>query len=132
MDWAVHIQVCCLAHLGLKYPNYGINLTAVSTLLWDTGLIGLTLYMSMFVTAWFAAGRLYKAVSVPTVKADALAIQAAIALFLLFMFYSDSIVNLVSMEMVYAVVLGYLGYLLNLHSLIGKSSTGANQINSHV
>jgi len=119
-------------HLGLKYLNYGINLTAGSTLLWDTGLIGLVLFVSIFVAAWVAAGRLYHTVSDPAVKADALAIQAAISLFLLFLFYSDSIVNLVSMELIYAVVLGYLGYLLNLHGLVGKLPTNEHKIKSHV
>jgi len=109
-------------HLGLKYLHFGINLTATSTVLWDTGVIGCTLFLSIFVMAWVAAERLNKSVSDPFVKADALAIQAAIGLFLLSVVYSDSIVNLLSMEMIYAVVLGYLGYLMNFHGLLYKRS----------
>jgi hypothetical protein len=100
-------------HLGLKYLNYGINLTAASTILWDAGLIGLILFISIFISAWFAARKLEKLASDPGVKADALAIQATIPLFILSIFYSDSIVNLLSMELIYTTVLGYLGYLLN-------------------
>ncbi len=111
-----------VGHLGLKYMHYGINLTAASTLLWDMGLIGFILFLSIFVAAWFAAGRLNKSVSDKAVKADALAIQAAIPLFLLSMVYSDSIVNLVSMELIYAIVLGYLGYLMNHHGILNKRS----------
>lgn len=108
-------------HLGLKYLNYGINLTAASTILWDTGLIGLILFISIFVSAWFAAKKLEKLSSDPSVKADALAIQATIPLFMLSIVYSDSIVNLLSMEMLYAVLLGYLGYLLNQQGAFKRS-----------
>jgi hypothetical protein len=102
-------------HIGAKYPYYGINLTAASTLLWDTGVIGFVMFLSIFVSAWNAAGRLYRLTSEAAVKADALAIQTSIALLALSIIYSDFIVNLVSMELIYALVLGYLGYLLNLH-----------------
>jgi hypothetical protein len=105
-------------HLGALYAHYGINLTAVSTLLWDCGILGTILYSSIFVASWRAAGRLYREVNDPEVRADALAIQAANTLFVFSLLYSDSIVNLVSMELVYAVVLGYQGYLMNLHGLL--------------
>jgi len=98
-------------HLGLRHLNYGINLTAASTLLWETGVIGMMLFIAIFIAAWKCAGRLYQASSDPLVQADAQAIQAAIALFLLMLFYSDSVVNLVSMELIYALALGYLGFL---------------------
>lgn len=104
--------------LGLKYSHYGINLTAASTLLWDSGLIGFMMFVSIFITAWNAASRLRQSVNDATVKADAIAIQAAISLFFLSLIYSDYIVNLVSMELIYALVLGYLGYLMNHHSLL--------------
>ncbi|MDP1666743.1 MAG: flippase [Methylobacter sp.] len=107
-------------HLGLKYLNYGIDLTAASTLLWDTGLIGFMMFVSIFIAAWGAAGKLRRSVSDPTVRADALAIQMAISLFLLDVVYSASSVNLVSMELIYAIVLGYLGYLMNYHGLLGR------------
>jgi hypothetical protein len=108
-------------HIGVKYLHYGINLTTASTLLWDTGLIGFILFVSIFIVAWIAAGRLGGSVSDPAVKADALAIQASISLFLLNIVYTDSMVNLLSMELVYAIVLGYLGYLMNVQGLLGKS-----------
>lgn len=112
-------------HLRLKYPHHEISLTGASTLLWDTGLIGFMMFMSIFIAAWGAASRLWRSVSDPVVKADALAIQAAISLLLLSVVYSNSIINLLSMELIYALVLGYLGYLIDHHDLIGKhSSTG--------
>jgi hypothetical protein len=115
-------------HLGLKYSHYGINLTAASTLLWDTGLIGFIMFLSIFITAWSSAGRLRRLVSDPAVKADALAIQASISLFLLDVLYLDSIVNLISMELIYALVLGYLGYLMNHHGRLGKQLSSLSSL----
>lgn len=110
-------------HLGLKYNHYGINLTAASSLLWDTGLIGFILFLGIFISAWFAAGKLSENTKDDRVRADAIAIQAAVALFLLFVIYNDAIVNLVSMELIYAVVLGYLGYLLNQEARLTKPTS---------
>jgi hypothetical protein len=104
-------------HVAQKYVGYGINLTAASTILWDTGILGCLLFTGIFAAAWRAASRLHRKVLDAAVQADALAIQACISLFALCMFYSDSIVNLVSMELLYAIVLGYLGYLMNQHGM---------------
>lgn len=112
-------------HLGMKYQDYGIDLTAASTLLWDTGVIGFALFMGMLASAWVAAGRLHSSVSDPTVKADTLAIQAAISLFVLFIFYSQAVVNLVGMEIIYSAVLGYLAYLYKEHC--PRSSTAVSR-----
>jgi hypothetical protein len=49
----------------------------------DTGLIGCILFILVFIAARLAAGRLYREVSDPLVRADALAIQACLTLFLL-------------------------------------------------
>ncbi|MGV7210615.1 hypothetical protein ACLB1G_22510 [Oxalobacteraceae bacterium A2-2] len=107
-------------HLGNKYSQYGIALTAASTLLWDTGVIGLALFVAIFVMAWFAAERLYRATDNPEVRADALAIQASIVLLIMFVVYSAEIVNIMGLQIIYAVVLGYLAYLMNLHGLLGR------------
>jgi hypothetical protein len=109
--------------LGIKYGHYGIDMTAVSALLWDTGLVGLLFYTSIFFLAWRSAGQLHCSVSDPGVKADALAIQATVALFILSLFYTNSTVNLMSMELIYAIVLGYLGYLLNNQRVFDSSKS---------
>jgi hypothetical protein len=118
-------------HVGLKYFHYGISLTAVSTLLWDTGLIGLILFVSIFITAWVSAGSLLRSATDPIVKADALAIQVSISLFLLNLVYADSMVKLLSMDLIYALVLGYLGYLMNLQGLLGKHSFSKSRIKQY-
>ena len=120
-----------IGHMGAKYLNYGINLTAASAILWDTGVIGLALYLAIFVSAWFAAGKLYKRVDDPGVRADALAIQASNLIFLFSVVYSNSIVNLVSLELIYAVVLGYLGYLMNHHKVLEPKFSRARKRPAH-
>jgi hypothetical protein len=42
------------------------------------------------------------------------------------MVYLEYIVNLVSMELIYAIVLGYLGHLMNHHGLLGKQPSSAS------
>ncbi|MCK6384180.1 MAG: hypothetical protein L6Q52_07510 [Rhodocyclaceae bacterium] len=101
-----------VGHLAATYMGYGIDLTAISILLWEVGLVGLVLHLAIFVSAWFAAARLARTARDPAVRADAMSIQAAVAVFLLFHYYTNSIVSLLSGELIVAVILGYLGYLM--------------------
>lgn len=98
-------------HIAQMYPNYGINLTTVSTILWDLGLIGLVLYISIFITTWFQVSKVWQRTNNATVKADCLSIQAGIAFTLLFLLYSDSQVNLMVHEIIIAMLLGYAAFL---------------------
>lgn len=98
-------------HIAVMYPNYGIGLTTASTLLWDAGLVGLVLHMAIFGAAWVAASRLFHRTEADWIRQDALAVQAALACFMVFIFYRDSGVNLLAYELVVACVLGYLDFL---------------------
>lgn len=100
-------------HVALQYPRYGIDLTSASTLLWDTGLFGFLLHLSLYFFAWSAASKLWAKVGDSAIRADLLAIQAALAIFIIFTFYRDSAVNLLSFEIVIALVLGYLAWLVH-------------------
>ncbi len=102
-------------HIGMRYPHYGIDLTAASTLLWDLGVIGLGMFCVIFFSAWRTAGRIYRNSHDAEIRSDCLAVQASISLFLMLIVYSQDIVNLISMEIVYSVVLGYLAYLHSKH-----------------
>lgn len=102
-------------HIGMHYPRYGIDLTAASTLLWDLGIVGLLMYVGIFVGAWRTAQKIYRESMDAEVKADCLAIQAAISLFLTLTIYSQDVVNLITQEIVYALVLGYLAHLYARH-----------------
>ncbi|MDP3818097.1 MAG: hypothetical protein Q8Q57_03760 [Methylotenera sp.] len=99
-------------HIAVQHIGYGIDLTSASSLLWDTGVIGLLMIMSIFVLAWRSAGRLHKIATAPSIRSDALAIQACIAVFFIFIFYDSALVNFLPFEVIAATVLGYLGYLV--------------------
>ncbi len=98
-------------HIARLYPNYGINLTTVSTLLWDLGIIGLIIYVSIYLSAWVQIGNVWRKTTSPQVKADCMALQAGISLTLFFLIYSDSQVNLLVHEIIIAVMLGYAAFL---------------------
>ena len=98
-------------HIARLYPNYGINLTTISTLLWDLGIVGLFLYVSIYVTAWVQMSKVWRQSKNNQVKADCIAIQVGISLTLFFLIYSDSQVNLLVHELMIAVMLGYAAFL---------------------
>jgi hypothetical protein len=99
-------------HIAVRYPMYGINLTTLSSLLWDIGVVGVILFVSIFVSAWRSANWLWRNTSDGLQKADSLAIQAALAIFMLFIIYNDSMVNLFSFELLITFILGYLGFMV--------------------
>ncbi len=102
-------------HMAQLYPKYGINLTTVSSLLWDLGAVGLVLYVSIFLVAWIQLGNVATQSSNPTARADSLALKIGIALTLSFIMYSDSQVNLIVHEIIIAIILGYGAFLYREH-----------------
>ena len=98
-------------HVAQLYPNYGINITALSSILWDLGLIGFLLYVSIFIIAWFQIGKVWHATTSVKIKADCVSLQVGVALTMMFLVYSDSQVNLLVHEIIIAVMLGYAAYL---------------------
>lgn len=98
-------------HVAKRFPNYGIGLTAASTLLWETGVFGFGLFLALHVMAWRAAGRLRQRVTEPSVRADLSAIQAAIALFAAYLFYRSSVLDILGFQIVFVSMLGYLAWL---------------------
>ncbi|MFM9913832.1 MAG: hypothetical protein ACKVN9_09895 [Methylophilaceae bacterium] len=99
-------------HIAVQYPRYGIGLTTMSTLLWDVGVLGFALYLAMFISAWRAANRLWQDTTDALVRADVLVIQAGLAMFMLFIIYSDNQINLITMEIIVVTTLGYLAFLV--------------------
>ncbi|HEY8159662.1 MAG TPA: hypothetical protein VIF10_13260 [Methylobacter sp.] len=102
-------------HVDIRYPYYGIGLTGASTLLWETGVFGCGLFIAIFSCAWFAAGRLYRGSIDPIVKADANAIQVALSLFVFHLFYNPGLLEVLSFQIVFTAVLGYLAWLYRRH-----------------
>lgn len=104
-------------HIAMKWPLYGIDLTTASSLLWDTGFMGLGLFMLTLLSAWRTCSFLQRDTRDVSVMADVTAIQTAIALFAVFVIYNDALVNSPPMEIILACVLGYLAYLYRGHQL---------------
>ncbi len=102
-------------HIAQQYANYGINLTTVSTLLWDLGIAGLLAYSSVFIVMWIQLTKIYQQTQSLKVKADCLSIQVGIAFTLLFLFYSDSQINLMSHEILIALLIGYAAFIYREH-----------------
>jgi hypothetical protein len=102
-------------HIAQLYPKYGINLTSISTILWDLGLVGILLYFALLSTIWVQIGQLWKKTSQPLVKADCMALQAGLALTVFMTIYSDSQVNLFVHEIIIAVMWGYAAFMLKEH-----------------
>ena len=98
-------------HIAQQFMNYGINLTTISTILWDLGLVGLILYVSIFIFMWIKSEQIYQRSKSKLVKADCLAVQVGIAFTLLFLFYSDSQVNLMTHEIIVALLIGYTAFM---------------------
>lgn len=98
-------------HIAMRFPSYGIGLTTASALLWETGAFGFGLFLLMLALAWRNAGRLRQRVNDPLARADLAAIQAAIAVFIFYLFYRSSVLDILSFQIVFISVLGYLAWL---------------------
>lgn len=102
-------------HVDRQYPYHGIGLTAASTLLWDMGILGFVLYVSILVAAWRSAGKLQLISTDPMVRADAAAIQVVLAIFVFFIFYRITLLETLSFQIIFALLLGYLAWLHRNH-----------------
>lgn len=107
-------------HIAAQYPRYGIDLTAVPALLWDLGVAGLILFLIIFLSAWRCANQLIRQSGNAVVRADAVAIQAALALFAFYLFYRNSILELLSFQIIFTILLGYLAWLYRQHTQAGN------------
>lgn len=103
-------------YVAKHYPNHGIDLTTASALLWDVGVFGFILFIAILALAWKSAQRLQRESAMPTLRADAAAIQAALALFAFHIFYRGTLLDLISIQIVFAALLGYLAWLCRKHA----------------
>ncbi len=109
-------------HVAMRYPNHGIGLTAASTLLWDVGIFGVGLFATIFASAWRTAGRLQRKIVDPVIRADAAAIQATLVLFAVYIFFRSSLLEIMSFQIVFTAMLGYLAYLHRKYNVLpGKN-----------
>lgn len=98
--------------IARRYPGFGISLTAASTLLWEQGVIGTTLFLAILASAWRWATRLQRRAQAPSwVHADAAAIQAALPLFAFYLVYRSALVDLMTFQILFWSLLGYLAWM---------------------
>lgn len=98
-------------HIDSRYQKYGIALTAAAQLLWETGALGLMLYLSIIAFAWHHAGALLRKVESSEVYADLSAIRAILPFFIVYLFYRSALLETMSFQIVFALILGYLSIL---------------------
>lgn len=98
-------------HMAVRYAGYGIGLTAASTLLWDLGVFGLLLFLAVVAAAWRAAGFVRRHAAATWMRADAVAIQAALPIFSVFVFYRMDMLEGLPFQIVFATLLGHLAWM---------------------
>ena len=91
-----------------RYIGYAIGLTGLSTLLWDTGLLGTTLLVSAFVVAYKLAGNLLLQFRSTSHEAAIKAAQIAVVLLGISLFHNEYISFDVGFQTMLSVVFGYL------------------------
>ena len=93
-----------------RYPGYAIGLTAVSALLWDVGLLGTLLYMSIFLTAFIAARQLTARASPGLDRAMCRTFQAVVAMMPVMLFSLDLHLMMPSIQVLTAFTLGLIAW----------------------
>lgn len=116
-------------HMAALYPGYSINLNTITTLLWDVGMVGLVLYVLIFVVAYAQLSKVWQKTESMQIKADCLAIQSGIAITLLFLIYGDSQINLLVHEMIISILLAYAAFLVQQQWLESKIRIDIQNIN---
>ncbi len=94
-----------------RYEGYGIGLTSLSSLLWDTGLLGTAAMFSMLATTFFSARRLAEKHSSNAGRMGLFeGMQAAILSITLMLFHSNYFVLDPTFQTLAYLLFGYLAY----------------------
>ncbi len=100
-----------------------LNGTASSQLLWDVGVLGLALYMALFVVAYFQSGRLAKTEAIPIFhRALLMGIQPMMLISIFTIPYKSLIVGDPGAQLTVMFLLGYVAYW---RTVLGKQLTHA-------
>ena len=101
--------------MARRYQGYGISLTAISSLLWEQGLVGTVLFLAILAFARHTAGRLRRKAVKHWMRADAAAIEAILPLFAFYLFYRLTLLEALPFQIVFYSLLGYLAWLHRQH-----------------
>lgn len=99
-------------HLSKRYPFMAINLTGLSTLLWDVGLLGTSMFLLALYLAWRRAGALLRQVQEAGVRAQIDALRMSLLCTVFSLMYSNSMFAGLSHEFLIAFTFGYLAWLV--------------------
>jgi hypothetical protein len=110
-------------HIDQHYLGYGIGLTSASLLLWETGLLGFALFTSIIIYAWLNANSQLRKATDPLQQADLAAIRSVIPLFFIYLFYRNALLETLTFQIVFALLLGYLAYMNKYSSQSELSNT---------
>jgi hypothetical protein len=110
-------------HLNSRYPFMAINLTTLSTLLWDTGLLGTMLFMVAFFAAWRASSRLMGSVAAGVDRARIIALRVSLACNAFSILYSNSMLASMSHQTILALTLGCLAWLVRTESALSLAKS---------
>jgi hypothetical protein len=98
-------------HIAQHYLGYGIGLTAASQLLWETGILGFALFSSIIIYAWISANKQLSKTKDLYHRADLEAIRSVLPIFMMYLFYRNTLLATLTFQIVFALLLGYLAYL---------------------
>lgn len=90
-----------------RYPGYGVGLTGISALLWETGVLGLIAVVGLFGSAFKVSGRLADQYRDTQTGMNIRAAQAGIAVFAVSLFHNQSFVFELGYQAVLMLLLGY-------------------------
>jgi hypothetical protein len=93
-------------HVARAHGYIGIGLTAASSILWDLGLVGLLVVLAIMAMAWRRAGRALQRAPDGWSRAAMVAARVGLVLFSLLLFYSDSLLNALSVQCLWMLTLG--------------------------
>ncbi len=97
-------------HLFERYSLITINLTTLSTLLWDLGLFGLAGYLAIYIVAWRSIRRGIKAAGSQWQGEAFRAVEISLLVCLISLPYNNSIISFGSHGTIFALTLGLCAY----------------------
>jgi hypothetical protein len=97
-------------HMDRKYPGYQIGLTGISMLLWDVGLIGFALYMSVLAGAFLKARELAARAPPGWDRALCRGLAASSLMLMPMILYSDVLLMAASMQVIMFFTLGLIAW----------------------
>jgi len=94
--------------LSLRHANLSIDLLAITSVLWDLGLVGAALYMTVFVLAWRTAYRLANIAQPGWDRALARSLLATTTLLLTLIVYNNNLITTATQQVLTMFALGIL------------------------